>query len=108
MLEACWAGKYDLILTKSVSRFARNLVDCVSLVRRLKNHTPPVGVFFETDNLFTLSEDSELKLSLLATFAQEESIKKSESMVWSLSERFKSEKRLLIPEPYEWLLLGTL
>ena len=100
MLEACWAGEYDLILTKSVSRFARNLVDCVSLVRRLKNHTPPVGVFFETDNLFTLSEDSELKLSLLATFAQEESIKKSESMIWSLSERFKSEKRLLIPEPY--------
>ncbi len=100
MLEACWSGEYDLILTKSVSRFARNLVDCVSLVRRLKNHTPPVGVFFETDNLFTLSEDSELKLSLLATFAQEESIKKSESMVWSLSERFKSEKRLLIPEPY--------
>lgn len=100
MLEACWAGNYDLILTKSVSRFARNLVDCVSLVRRLKNHTPPVGVFFETDNLFTLSEDSELKLSLLATFAQEESIKKSENMVWSLSERFKSEKRLLIPEPY--------
>lgn len=99
MLEACWAGEYDLILTKSVSRFARNLVDCVSLVRRLKNHTPPVGVFFETDNLFTLSEDSELKLSLLATFAQEESIKKSESMVWSLAERFKS-KRLLIPEPY--------
>lgn len=100
MLEACWAGEYDLILTKSVSRFARNLVDCVSLVRRLKNHTPPVGVFFETDNLFTLSEDSELKLSLLATFAQEESIKKSESMVWSLAERFKSEGRLLIPEPY--------
>ena len=75
MLRACWAGEYDLILTKSVSRFARNLVDCVSLVRRLKNHTPPIEVFFETDNLFTLSEDSELKLSLLATFAQEESVK---------------------------------
>ncbi len=100
MLQACWAGEYDLILTKSVSRFARNLVDCVSLVRRLKNHNPPVGVFFETDNLFTLSEDSELKLSLLATFAQEESIKKSESMVWSLAERFKSEERLLVPELY--------
>ncbi len=100
MIKACRAGEYDLILTKSVSRFARNLVDCVSLVRQLKNHTPPIGVFFETDNLFTLSEDSELKLSLLATFAQEESIKKSESMVWSLSERFKSEKRLLVPEPY--------
>lgn len=97
MLEACWAGKYDLILTKSVSRFARNLVDCVSLVRRLKNHNPPIGVFFENDNLFTLSEDSELKLSLLATFAQEESVKKSESMNWSLRERFKSE-RLLMPD----------
>lgn len=97
MLEACWRGEYDLILTKSVSRFARNLVDCVSLVRRLKNHNPPIGVFFETDNLFTLSEDSELKLSLLATFAQEESVKKSESMVWSLQERFKTE-RLLMPD----------
>ena len=97
MLEACWRGEYDLILTKSVSRFARNLVDCVSLVRKLKNHNPPIGVFFETDSLFTLAEDSELKLSLLATFAQEESVKKSESMVWSLQERFKTE-RLLMPD----------
>lgn len=97
MLKACENGEYDLILTKSVSRFARNLVDCVSLVRELKNHRPPIGVFFETDNLYTLSEDSELKLSLLATFAQEESVKKSESMVWSLQERFKTE-RLLMPE----------
>lgn len=99
MIAACERGEYDLILTKSVSRFARNLVDCISLVRRLKNHNPPIGVFFETDNLFTLSEDSELKLSLLATFAQEESIKKSESMVWSLRERFKME-RLLMPDLY--------
>ena len=99
MLNACWHGEYDLIVTKSVSRFARNLVDCVSLVRKLKALDPPVGVFFETDNLFTLSEDSELKLSLLATFAQEESVKKSESMIWSLKERFKNE-RLLVPECY--------
>ena len=99
MIAACLRGEYDLILTKSVSRFARNLVDCISLVRKLKTHNPPIGVFFETDNLFTLSEDSELKLSILATMAQEESIKKSESMVWSLKERFKNE-RLLMPECY--------
>lgn len=99
MIAACERGEYDLILTKSVSRFARNLVDCISLVRRLKNHNPPIGVFFETDNLFTLSEDSELKLSLLATFAQEESVKKSESMVWSLKERFKTDK-LLMPDVF--------
>lgn len=97
MINRCMNGEFNLIVTKSVSRFARNLVDCISLVRKLKNLSPPVGVFFETDNLFTLSEDSELKLSLLATFAQEESVKKSESMIWSLKERFKN-KKLLTPE----------
>lgn len=97
MISRCMNGEFNLIVTKSVSRFARNLVDCVSLVRKLKSLSPPVGVFFETDNLFTLSEDSELKLSLLATFAQEESVKKSESMNWSLKERFKN-KKLLTPE----------
>ncbi len=97
MITACRQGKYDLIVTKSVSRFARNLVDCVSIIRELKGLNPEVGVFFETDNLFTLSEESELKLSLLATFAQEESVKKSESMNWSLRERFKN-RRLLMPD----------
>lgn len=94
MIAACEAGEYDLIVTKNVSRFARNIVDCVSLVRKLKQQDPPVGVFFETDNLYTLSEDSELMLSFLATFAQEESVKKSESMNWSLRQRFKDGKLL--------------
>ena len=97
MIAACERGEYDLIVTKSVSRFARNLVDCISLVRKLKRMSPPVGVFFEMDNLNTLSEDSEFMLSFLATFAQEESVKKSESMNWSLHQRFKSGK-LLTPE----------
>lgn len=94
MITACESGEYDLIVTKSVSRFARNLVDCVSLVRKLKRQKPPVGVYFETDNLNTLSEDSELMLSFLATFAQEESVKKSESMNWSLQQRFRDGKLL--------------
>ena len=98
MIADCECGMYDLIVTKSVSRFARNLVDCVSLVRRLKNLDPPVGVFFETDNLYTLAENSELMLSMLASFAQEESLKKSESMNWSLTQRLKSGK-LLTPAP---------
>ncbi len=98
MIEACRRGEYDLILTKSVSRFARNLVDCISLIRMLKGLTPPVGVFFETDNLYTLGENTEFMLSFLATFAQEESVKKSESMNWSLQQRFKDGK-LLTPAP---------
>ncbi len=94
MIEACKQGEYDLIVTKSVSRFARNLVDCISLIRLLKGLTPPVGVFFETDNLYTLGDGSELMLSFLATFAQEESVKKSEAMNWSLHQRFKDGKLL--------------
>lgn len=94
MIAACEAGEYDLIVTKSVSRFARNIVDCISLIRRLKNHVPPIGVYFEIDNLYTLSNNSEFMLSFLATFAQEESVKKSESMNWSLIQRFKSGKLL--------------
>ena len=102
MIAACRAGEYDLIVTKSVSRFARNLVDCVSLARELKNQNPRVGIYFETDGLNTLTEDSELRLSILASFAQEESVKKSESMVWSLKERFKN-KKLLTPELYGYV-----
>ncbi len=94
MIDACKRGEYDLIITKSVSRFARNLVDCISLIRMLKGQNPPVGVFFETDNLYTLSENTEFMLSFLATFAQEESVKKSEAMNWSLHQRFKDGKLL--------------
>lgn len=60
----------------------------------LKGLTPPVGVFFETDNLYTLGENTEFMLSFLATFAQEESVKKSEAMNWSLHQRFKDGKLL--------------
>ena len=98
MIAACKRGEYDLIVTKSVSRFARNLVDCISLIRMLKGLTPPVGVYFETDNLYTLGENTEFMLSFLATFAQEESVKKSEAMNWSLQQRFKDGK-LLTPAP---------
>lgn len=94
MIAECQRRTYDLIITKSVSRFARNLVDCISLIRMLKGLNPPVGVFFETDNLYTLSENTEFMLSFLATFAQEESVKKSEAMNWSLQQRFKDGKLL--------------
>lgn len=94
MIEACQHGEYDLIVTKSVSRFARNLVDCISTIRMLKGLPKPVGVYFETDNLNTLEENNEFMLSFLATFAQEESVKKREAMNWSLTQRFKDGKLL--------------
>lgn len=97
MIAACERGEYDLIVTKSVSRFARNLVDCVTLIRKLKKQDPPVGVFFETDGLNTLDENSDFMLTFLAKFAEEESIKKREAMIWSLTQRFKDEKALTPP-----------
>ena len=97
MIEECKRGTYDLILTKSVSRFARNTIDCITLVRMLKNLNPPVGVYFETDNLFTLDESKGFILTFLASFAEEESVKKREAMVWSLNQRFKDGKLLTPP-----------
>ena len=78
MIKDCQDGKIDLIVTKSVSRFARNIIDCIGYVRQLKASYPPIGVFFETENIFTLDENSEMSLSFIATLAQEESHTKSE------------------------------
>ena len=89
MINDCRNGLIDLIVTKSVSRFARNIIDCIGYVRQLKALEPPVGVFFETENIFTLDENSEMSLSFIATLAQEESHSKSEIMNASIEMRFK-------------------
>ena len=88
MIQDCKAGKIDMIITKSVSRFARNIVDCISITRELGALKPPVGVFFETEHLFTLKDDAEMGLSFQATFAQEESHVKSNIMNASIEMRF--------------------
>lgn len=89
MIDDCRLGKIDLIVTKSVSRFARNIIDCIGYVRQLKAEEPPIGVFFETENIYTLDENSEMSLSFIATLAQEESHTKSEIMNASVEMRFK-------------------
>ncbi len=65
-------GKIDKIITKTVSRFARNLTDCIDWVETLQNHDPPVSVFFEQENLDTLLQTDRFILSVLAKVAQEE------------------------------------
>ena len=89
MIEDCEAGKIDLIITKSVSRFARNVVDCIRYVRELSSLRPPVGIFFETEHLNTLDPKSEMILSFMSTLAQEESHTKSEIMNSSIEMRFR-------------------
>lgn len=89
MIKDCKDGKIDLIVTKTVARFARNILDCIGHVRQLAAMQPPVGVFFETENIYTLNSNSEMLLSFMATMAQEESHNKSEIMNSSIEMRFR-------------------
>ena len=82
MIEAAEAGEIDLILTKEVSRFARNTVDALGYTRRLRELG--VGVLFINDNIDTRDGDGELRLSIMATLAQEESRKTSSRVKWEI------------------------
>lgn len=88
MLADCEAGRIDIILTKSIQRFARNTVDLLNTVRHLKELG--IEVRFEKENINSMSGDGELMLSILASFAQEESRSISENSKWGIRKRFQS------------------
>ena len=87
MIADCKAGKIDLIITKSVSRFVRNVTDFIGTVRALSELKSPVGVFFESECIYSLNDDSQMALSFHATMAEEESHTRSRSMETSLRMR---------------------
>ncbi|GFH40219.1 recombinase family protein [Lactococcus insecticola] len=87
MIADCEKGQIDIILTKSISRFARNTVDLLETVRHLREIG--VEVRFEKENIRSLSGDGELMLSILASFAQEESRSISENIKWVIQKRYK-------------------
>ena len=88
MLEECRSGNIDLVVTKSVSRFARNTITLLQTVRELK--ALGVDVYFEEQNIHTLSADGELMLSILASYAQEESLSASENQKWRIRKSFEA------------------
>lgn len=88
MIQDCIDGKIDLILTKSASRFARNLVDSLHYIRLLKNLSPPVGISFTADHYNSLDESSEGRLAWLSLQAQEESARKSDAIKWGIRKRY--------------------
>ena len=96
LMKDAMDGKIDMIITKAVSRFARNLMDCIGWVEALQNHDPPIRVFFEQEHLDTMSQTSGIILFVLAMVAQEESHMKSEAILLSLEWRF-SRGRFLTP-----------
>lgn len=87
LLKDCADGKIDVIYTKSVSRFARNMMECVELCRQLK--TQGVSIIFEKEGLNTGTESGEMMLGILATIAQEESVSISQNMKWARRKRYE-------------------
>ena len=90
MIDDCKAGKIDMIITKSISRFARNTLDCLNFVRQLKDLE--IGVTFEKENIFTLDSKGEVLLSILSSLAQDESRSISENSTWGIRRRFEQGK----------------
>ena len=102
MIERCKAGEIDLIITKQVSRFARNVLDSLNYIFMLRKLDPPVGVYFETEKLNTLDRSSDMVITVLSLVAQSESEQKSNSLKWSFKRR-RAQGLGLYPN---WALLG--
>lgn len=99
MMDDALAGKIDLIITKSISRFARNTVDTLTTIRQLKEKG--IEVYFEKENIWTLDSKSELLLTIMSSLAQEESRSISENVTWGQRRRFEQGKVTL---PYKQFL----
>lgn len=93
MIDDALAGKIDLILTKSVSRFARNTVDSLTTVRKLKEKG--IEVYFEKENIYTLDAKGELLITIMSSLAQEESRSISQNTTWGQRKRFADGKMSL-------------
>lgn len=90
MIADCRAGKIDMIITKSISRFARNTLDCLNYVRELKDLG--IGIIFEKENINTLDAKGEVLLTILSSLAQDESRSISENCTWGIRRRFETGK----------------
>ncbi len=90
MIADALAGHIDLIVTKSVSRFARNTVDSLSTIRKLKEHN--VECYFEKENIWTFDSKGELLITIMSSLAQEESRSISENVTWGQRKRFAEGK----------------
>ena len=102
MIADCEKGKIDFIVTKSISRFARNTTDCLEVVRKLLDLNIPI--FFEKENLNTGSMESELFLAILSSMAEGESTSISQNVKWSIQQRFRNGtfKICYPPYGYDW------
>ena len=90
MIEDCMAGKIDMIITKSISRFARNTLDCLQYIRKLKDKN--ISVFFEKENINTMDTKVELLITIMASLAQQESQSLSQNVKMGIQFRYQAGK----------------
>ena len=98
LLKDCEDGKIDRVITKSISRFARNTADCLEMVRRLSQLK--ISIYFEKENIDTDHMSSELMLSILSSIAESESRSISENSKWSVKRRFENGTFIISCPPY--------
>lgn len=89
MIQDALNGQMDYIVTKSISRFARNTIDTLECVRQLRQLNPPVGIYFEKENIDTLDATGELILTILSALAQDESRSISDNIRWAIQRKFQ-------------------
>ena len=97
MIADCEDGKIDLVITKSISRFARNTQDCLAYSRKLKNLG--IGIIFEKENINTLDSTGELLFTILSSLAQDESRNISENCKWGIRTKFKKLVKSIQDDP---------
>ncbi len=95
MINDALAGKIDYIVTKSISRFARNTIDTLDCVRQLRQLNPPVGIYFEKENIDTLDATGELILTILSALAQDESRSISDNIRWAIQRKFQNGEAMV-------------
>lgn len=106
LLTDCRNGMVDMIITKSISRFARNTVTLLETVRELKNLG--VDVYFEEQNIHSSSADGELMLTILASYAQEESLSASENQKWRVRQSFQNGKIMNVRSLFGYKVKGDM
>lgn len=105
LLEDCEKGKIDRVITKSISRFSRNLTDCLEMVRRLRELN--ISILFEKENIDTGHMDSELMLTILSSIAESESRSLSENVKWGVIKRFEENEFVISVPPFGYKRNGN-
>ena len=106
MLKDAQEGKFDIIVVKNLSRLSRNLMDCMRIIYMLRSLPKPVGILFETENMFTLDKNVDFTLQILSLLAQEESHKRSEAVTAAQRQRYE-QGNFIVPDTYGYDRVGV-